>query len=229
MDLPIDSDEILLPEQFLNDPAEYIKKITEDKMEKVILLEDNLLPRIVVMKYDKLNKLLTSAQTLSPLNRDELSREMSMLLSVRNKIHFFDNLSDEEIVSLTNYSEFIRPLKGTHIFEQGDFGKEIYYILTGKVDIHGYNEQAGKNDQFSHLATLEEGMVFGEIGAIIGEARSARASVASDDAFILSISVHTDISNSNSVSFVKMYKNIIESISSKLTTANKQLYPFISG
>lgn len=229
MNLPIDSDEILLPEQFLNDPAEYIKKITEDKMQKLILLEDNLLPRIVVMKYDKLNKLLTSAKTLDPLNRDELSREMSMLLSVRKKIHFFDNLSDEEIVSLTKHSEFIRPLKGTHIFEQGDFGKEIYYILNGKVDIHGYNEQGGKNDQFSHLATLEEGMVFGEIGAIIGEARSARASVASDDAFILSISVHTNISNSNSVSFVKMYKNIIESLSSKLTTANKQLYPFISG
>ncbi len=228
MSLPINSEEILLPEQFLDDPAEYIKKITEYRMEKIILLEDSVIPSIVVMKYDRLNKMLTPGAGLDPINRDKLSREMSMLLAVRKKIHFFDNLTDEEIVSLTEHSEFIRPARGVHIFEQGDFGKEVYYIVNGKVDIYGYNEQVEGDDPFSHLTTLQEGMVFGEIGAITGEARTARATVASDDAFILSISMHTEIACSNSVSFVKMYKNVIESLSTKLVSTNNQLYPFIT-
>jgi len=227
MSLSINSDEILLPEQFLDNPADYIKKISEYKMDKVILLEDNVIPSIVVMKYDKLNKLLTPGAVLDPINRDKISREMSMLLAVRNKIHFFDDLCDEEVVGLINHSEFIRPSKGHHIFEQGDFGKEIYYIVNGKVDIYGFNEQLDGDDPFSHLTTLHEGMVFGEIGAITGEARTARASVASEDAFILSISMHTEVSCSNAVPFVKVYKNVIESLASKLISTNNQLYPFI--
>ena len=227
MSLPINSDEILLPEQFLDEAQNYIQKITDYKMEKIILLEDSVIPSIVVMKYDKLNKMLTPGTIVDPINKDKLSREMSMLLAVRKKIHFFDNLSDEEIVGLTKSSEFMRPTKGNHIFEQGDFGKEIYYIVNGQVDIYGFNEQMDGDDPFSHLTTLREGMVFGEIGAITGETRTARATVASDDAFILRMTLHSEISCSNALSFVKMYRNLIESLSAKLITTNNQLYPFI--
>ncbi len=227
MSLPINPDEILLPEQFLEEPADYVQKIIDYRMEKIILLEDNVIPSVVVMKYDKLTKLLTPGGMVNPIDREKLSREMSMLLAVRKKIHFFDNLSDEEIVGLTKTSEFIRPSKGTHIFEQGDFGKEIFYIVNGKVDIYGFNEQMEGDDPFSHLTTLTEGMVFGEIGAITGEPRTARATVSSDDAFILSISMHSDISCNNALAFVKMYKNIIEALSNKLIYTNNQLYPFI--
>ena len=227
MSLSINSDEILLPEQFLDEAEDYIQKITDYKMDKIILLEDSVIPSIVLMKYDKLNKLLTPVASVDPINKDKLSREMSMLLAVRKKIHFFDNLSDEEIVGLTKSSEFLRPLKGEHLFEQGDFGKEIYYVVKGRIDIYGFNEQMDGDDPFSHLTTLEEGMVFGEIGAVTGETRTARATVASDDAFILRMIMHTDVSCSNALSFVKMYRNIIESLSTKLITTNNQLYPFI--
>jgi CRP-like cAMP-binding protein len=227
MSLPINPDEILLPEQFLTEPEEYIQRVNDYRMEKIILLEDNVIPSIVLMKYDRINKLLTPGGEVDPINRDKLSREMSMLLAVRKKIHFFDDLSDEEIVALTKSSEFIRPNKDAHIFEQGDFGKEIFYIVNGTVDIYGYNERLDCDDPFSHLNTLQEGMVFGEIGAITGEARTARATVASDDAFILSMQLHSEMSCSNAHAFVKMYKNIIASLSSKLVQTNNQLYPFI--
>ena len=228
MSLPINSDEILLPEQFIEEAESYIKKISDYKMDKIILLEDSVIPSIVLMKYDKLNKLLTPGASVDPINKNKLSREMSMLLAVRKKIHFFDNLSDEEIVGLTKTSEFMRPSKGNHIFEQGDFGKEIFYIVNGEVDICGFNEQLDGDDPFTHLSTLKEGTVFGEIGAITGEPRTARATIASDDAFILCMTMHTEISCSNALSFVKMYKNIIESLSSKLISTNHQLYPFIT-
>ena len=227
MSLPINSDEILLPEQFIDEAESFIDKITDYKMDKIILLEDSVIPSVVIMKYDKLNKMLTPGGSVDPINKDKLSREMSMLLAVRKKIHFFDNLSDEEIVGLTKSSEFMRPTKGNHVFEQGDFGKEIYYIVNGKIDIYGYNEEMQGDDPFSHLTTLTEGMVFGEIGAITGEARTARATVSSEDAFILCMKMHSEITCSNALSFVKVYKNIIESISSKLITTNNQLYPFI--
>lgn len=70
-------------------------------------------------------------------------------------------------------------------------------------------------------------MVFGEIAAITGETRSARATVCSDDTFILCMSMHTEISCSNALAFVKMYKNVIDSLSSKLIKTNNQLYPFM--
>ena len=227
MSLPINSDEILLPEQFLEEPNDFLQKVTDYKMDKIILLEDSVIPSIVIMKYDKLNKMLTPGGAIDPINRDKLSREMSMLLAVRKKIHFFDDLSDEEIVALTKSSEFIRPKKGAHIFEQGDFGKEIYYIVNGKVDIYGYNENVESDDPFSHLTTLTEGMVFGEIGAITGESRTARATVATNDAFILSMTIARDIDCANATGFVKMYKNVIDSLSSKLISTNNQLYPFM--
>jgi len=228
MSLPINSDEILLPEQFIDDVSGYIQKINDYKMDKIILLEDSVIPSVVVMKYDKLNKLLTPGAIIDPINREKLSRSMSMLLAVRKKIHFFDNLTDEEIVALTKHSEFIRPKKGIHIFEQGDFGKNIYYIVNGEVDIYGFNEKIDGDDPFSHLTTLGEGTVFGEIAAITGETRTARATVSSDDAFILCMSIQTDLSCSNSVAFVKMYRNIIDSLSTKLVKTNNQLYPFMS-
>ena len=131
MSLPINSDEILLPEQFLEEPAAYIQKITDFKMDKIILLEDSVIPSVVLMKYEKLNKMLTPGGSVDPINRDKLSREMSMLLAVRKKIHFFDDLSDEEIVALTKESSFIRPEKGIHIFEQGDSlkGFTLFFII----------------------------------------------------------------------------------------------------
>jgi len=227
MSLSINSDEILLPEQFLEDAKGYIDKVNDFKMDKVILLEDSVIPSIVIMKYDKLNKLLTPGSAVNPIDRDRISREMSMLLAVRNKIHFFDNLSDEEIVALTKHSEFIRPKKGFTIFEQGDFGNEIYYLVNGSVDIYGFNEKVQGDDPFSHLTTLEEGCVFGEIAAITGETRTARARVASEDAFILSLQLHDEMSCSNASAFVKMYKNIIDSLATKLIQSNNQLYPFI--
>lgn len=227
MSLPINSDEILLPEQFLEEPKDFIQKVVDYKMDKIILLEDAVIPSVVIMKYDKLNKLLTPGGSMDPVNKNKLSREMSMLLAVRKKIHFFDDLTDEEIVALTKTSEFLRPVKGAHIFEQGDFGKEIYYIVNGKVDIYGYNENVEGDDPFSHLTTLSEGMVFGEIGAITGESRTARATVATDDAFILSMSVAKEIDCANATGFIKMYKNIIDALSSKLISTNNQLYPFI--
>ncbi len=227
MNLSINSDEILLPEQFLDEAQHFLQKVIDYKMQKIILLEDSVIPSVVIMKYDKLNKLLTPGGSISPLNKEKLSREMSMLLAVRKKIHFFDGLSDEEIVALIQHSEFIRPNKDDHIFEQGDFGKEVFYIINGKVDIYGYNENVGGDDPFSHLITLDEGMVFGEIGAITGESRTARATVLSDDALILSITVCTETTCENALGFVKMYKNIIDSLSSKLITSNNQLYPFI--
>jgi len=227
MSLPINSDEILLPEQFLDDASGYIEKVNNFKMDKVILLEDSVIPSIVIMKYDKLNKLLTPGASVNPIDRDRLSREMSMLLAVRKKIHFFDNLSDEEIAALTKHSEFIRPKKGFNIFEQGDFGNEIYYLVNGSVDIYGFNENVKGDDPFTHLTTLNEGCVFGEIAAITGETRTARATVASEDAFILSMRMHDEMSCSNASAFVKMYKNIIDSLATKLIQSNNQLYPFI--
>jgi len=227
MSLPINSDEILLPEQFIDEADSYIQKIIDYKMDKIILLEDSVIPSVVMMKYEKLNKLMTPGGSVDPINKNKLSREMSMLLAVRKKIHFFDDLNDEEIVGLTKSSEFIRPKKGEHVFEQGDFGREIYYIVNGQIDIYGYNEQMEGDDPFSHLTTLREGMVFGEIGAITGETRTARATVSSDDAFVLCMTVHNEISCNNALAFVKMYKNLIESLSTKLISTNNQLYPFI--
>ena len=73
------------------------------------------------------------------------------------------------------YARYARQTgNGEFIFRQGDTDVEIYYLLGGQVEILADQPDAGA---LKHVATIEEGHIFGEMAYLLGENRmySARA------------------------------------------------------
>ena len=221
-------EEFLLPKQFFDSTDKYIRNIQQRKYEKYILLEDNVIPSIVIMKYDRLEELL-SKKTKKELvyDRTKLSKAQSMLITIKQRIHFFQEMKDEEIVAVTRNVSFLRLKKNDIIFEQHSTGHEIYYIINGTVDISGYSESSNKESHYTKLTTLYDGQVFGELGPILDEGRTAQASVSSEDAFILVMELAEIENCSNPTAFATVYKNLMKSLARKLIETNNQLYPFI--
>jgi membrane protein len=74
----------------------------------------------------------------------------------------------------------VEHLRGEKLFEEGDAGSEMYYIVSGEVDITKGERQ---------LACLKEGEYFGEMSMLLGVSRTASAVVASDSAELVRISM----------------------------------------
>lgn len=230
MPLTIKPEEVLLPEQFLDAAKEHLNALFTYRVDKLVLLEDKVIPSLVMMRYDRLQKLLepesdaTGTDQPEAFDRSSLSKAESMLLTIRNRIHFFDDMDEEEILKVMKYVDFLRLKKDDTIFEQFSKGKEIYYIIKGDVTISGYTEKGFDAGQHTSLTILEEGQVFGELGPILGESRSARASVASNDAFLMVM----ELDEEAGCAAAKVYRNLMRSLARKLIQTNNQLYPFIS-
>jgi CRP-like cAMP-binding protein len=230
MELTFKPEEVLLPEQFLDEAKRHLDSLFSYHRDKLVLLEDNVIPSLVMMRYDRLTKLLQAGSAASPaakganFDRSSLSKPQSMLLTIRDRIHFFDGMSEDEILSVLKHVDFLRLKKNETIFEQFSTGQEIYYIIKGDVAISGYMEKGAiAEDNHASLTILEEGQVFGELGPILGESRSARASVASPDAFIMVM----ELKDEESFAMSKVYRNLMRSLARKLIRTNNQLYPFI--
>lgn len=64
---------------------------------------------------------------------------------------------------------------GKTIFKEGDFGKSMYIVLEGSIEIYVI-----LNKQETHLATMNQGDFFGEMALFRDKPRSACARVISD-------------------------------------------------
>jgi CRP-like cAMP-binding protein len=178
-----------------------------------------------MMRYDRLKKLLQPEGTAGTASsaRSELSKAESMLLTIRDRIHFFEGMEENEILDVVENVDFLRLQKEDTVFEQFSSGREVYYIIKGDVMISGYSEKSISDDPYVNLTVLEEGQVFGELGPILGEGRTARANVASPDAFILVM----ELKDEENPAMTKVYRNLMRSLARKLIRTNNQLYPFI--
>ena len=146
-----------------------------------------------------------------------------MLLTIKDRISFFKDLSEEDIIHMAKSIKFIRPKKDAVIFEQGSYGKEIYFVLKGIVSISSLNH----SEEFMEIATLDKGQVFGEM-AMINDSRSAKASVKSDESLILQMELIDNPSCDDAVAYAKMYQNMLSALAKKLIGSNNQLISFIS-
>ena len=221
-------EEFLLPNEFSKKSDQFIKNIQQKKYEKYILLEDNVIPSVVIMRYDRLEELVTKKSKKEIVyDRTKLSKPQSMLVTIKDRIHFFNDMVEEDIIAVTQNVSFLRLKEGDVIFEQHSRGNEIYYIINGTIDISGYSERAHNDEHQARLTTLREGQVFGELGPVLDEGRTAKATVSSSDAFILVMELKDPTECSNPQAFAMVYKNLMKSLARKLIDTNNQLYPFI--
>lgn len=98
-------------------------------------------------------------------------------MSALRRIELFDEVNDETLADVVSIAETQRYEAGDIIFDEGDSGDALHFILDGSVricrDLHGAGQET--------LAVLESGAYFGEMALLEGDAvRSARATVDTD-------------------------------------------------
>lgn len=80
------------------------------------------------------------------------------------KCTFFTSTSDSAILALAELSELIRLSPGELLFEKGDLGTAMYFVVDGCVRVH--------SGDFV-ITHLDKGEVFGEVAALSSESRTA--------------------------------------------------------
>jgi CRP-like cAMP-binding protein len=88
----------------------------------------------------------------------------------------FRGLDDAEAAEAARHIEAVRLAPDEVLFRQGDVADSLYMLLEGKIEIHIH--VPGQEDRL--LTTMEAGVVFGEIGLLLDEPRSATALAATE-------------------------------------------------
>jgi len=91
------------------------------------------------------------------LSQDEVNR-------VLRRCGFFAATPESALIALAGLTEQLRVAGGETLFEKGDVGTAMYFVLDGTIRVHQGDVVIGR---------LEAGEVFGEVAALSGEARSA--------------------------------------------------------
>ncbi len=105
----------------------------------------------------------------------EHARELDRRKAALGKVDLFAGLSDAERAELAEHLIYAPFVKGDTVTRQGAVAHWLYMIVGGEADI--WIEGAG---QRSHLATLDSGKVFGEMGLMTGAPRRATVTARTD-------------------------------------------------
>ena len=146
---------------------------------------------------------------------DRLTMAQQTLLKFGNKFQIFNNMSDEELLSVTDNIQVLKMEKGEKVFSINNTTKEMFYIINGSVRvlIEGDKE----------VAILNQGSFFGEMAYIANKPRNATVVVTSNIALLLSFKLKENISPDNAKAFSKLFQNINYMLSDKIEQMNRKI------
>jgi len=222
-------------QDFVANAKESVVNLNNNECEEIIVTKDTGVPFLIMMKYAKLGLLIESmvrtkireiddvvARSVQQVNLQELSPAQLNLLKIRSKLACFRNMSEEDVMNVTTNVEFLQFNANEMIFDQGNNGDKVYYIVKGSVKVFAFNQQEA-NSKFQLLASLPPASVIGEISPITKEPRSARAIAGCDDTVLLSFEFHKEMVEENQKAMFQLYKNFVNLISKKLIDANNKI------
>ena len=137
-----------------------------------------------------------------------------------SKITLFQGLTPDALALIAQVATEESHALGTKIFQHGDTGDKLYFVMEGKVrisrDVPGMGEEA--------LAVLGPGQVFGEMSLIDDSPRSADARVHErcrlmaipKDGFEDLLFLHKDLA-------YEVLWNIVRTLTSRLRETNEKL------
>ncbi len=103
------------------------------------------------------------ASSMGELNhQDRIIRNIASILS---DFSMFQSLDEKSIMELVGFIKMHQYKEGDYIIKKGDPGKNLYIILSGKVNVLG--------DENIRITTLEKGDVFGEMSLLSGDSIGA--------------------------------------------------------
>jgi CRP-like cAMP-binding protein len=141
-----------------------------------------------------------------------MATDMEIFNKLLSLAKCFKGFGPNDLRDLLSISSKAMWRTGEHAFIEGDPGRDMYVICTGKINV--WRKSGG--EQVS-LARLSEGESFGELGLILNEGRSACAT-ALEDTVAIRIS-HERLHQAPAAASL-LYRNIAKDLAEKLKIAN---------
>jgi len=148
------------------------------------------------------------------LRQSRIKAEENSLKEKKVKLDYINRLFYHAEGKLKKYLHIIK--KGEKLFSQGDAGNDIYYLLNGDVEVIINSTDL----QSSTLTVYKPGTIFGEMGYILSETRSA-TTIAKTDVSVLVLP--PPVFEKILVFDVTLDRALIENITRRLKDTNKKL------
>ncbi len=150
----------------------------------------------------------------------DVENPLETLISVKDKIPFFQSLAPAELKHLVEDVKIITYANKKIIFNEGNTtSKYMYYLLSGSINI-----LKSKNDSEStriRIQRIEEPALFGELLVLTGEPRNATVEAGEDKTLVLAFKIKEFEIKTTAAKF---YKNVIIELGKKITAMNKKIY-----
>ena len=135
-------------------------------------------------KFEDTVQILSSVEGLGILDeKEEPESSLERIREVVAAIPFVHPLNEMERSELADTAELHGFSAGEIIIREGDPGRSIYVILSGRVRVFTRDFEGNEEE----LAILEEGQFFGEMSLLTGKSRSAYVS-ALDSSMLMELS-----------------------------------------
>lgn len=129
-------------------------------------------------------------------------------------------LSDDELETLTGMLKSETYQSGKTIFNEGDPGSKLYFIISGVVQIEKSVDEAN----YTRLARLKEGEVLGEIALLDSSPRSASATAYMDtEVYVLTRSQLNALFKTHPLIAAKLFEGISRSLAQRLRFADDEI------
>ena len=162
------------------------------------------------------------------MTKTKLTNAQNSLLVIKNRLSFFDDFTNAEVLKITKDIEFKKYKKGEIVFEQGAKSTDIYYVIKGSVAVLlGKEKKSSYTVSYENhieLARLPKRSIFGEMSAITGEPRSARIIAAEDETNLLKFKIDKEVREDNKVILAVLYQQFVEILAEKLQALDKKLH-----
>ena len=133
--------------------------------------------------------------------------------TLMQRVEFFNGLSHEEVNSIFKRGMTMRVPKGEVVFYKGTAGGQMYVVLGGVL---------GVVDNEKVIARLKTGDMFGEMGLVTHEPRSATVQALEDSqVFVLSQTFFERLLTKRVA--IRLLLNIIKTLSHRLKDTNARL------
>ena len=150
----------------------------------------------------------------------DITDPLKTLLSVRDKIPFFEALTPLELKQLIEDVKIYSYNNKDLIFTEGNTtSKYMYYLLHGSINILKRKEDfKSANIQ---IQRIEQPSLFGELHVLTGEPRNATVEAGENKTLVLAFKIREfEIKTAAA----KFYKNVIAELGKKITAMNQKSF-----
>ncbi|NOQ32389.1 MAG: cyclic nucleotide-binding domain-containing protein [Helicobacteraceae bacterium] len=208
-------------------------RVVQDGATVIVVSDENPDNTLACMIEEKYYEELINQESIAIQRQKEMQREMNdiiikympilisdqkltiaqkALIQVKNKLPFFDDCSDRELVSIVDSVKITKLASNETLFLEGQTTKEIYYVISGTLSVSVNNVR---------VAAIKQKEVFGEMAFVNSEPRSATIRSNHAGATVLSFVIKEEIKNNLDYIYMRVYHNFSKILSKKLTKANK--------